>query len=140
MVDVSAKQVTVRKATARALINLSRELALIKKGDPIATSRLAGIMAAKKTSALIPLCHPLPLDYVDLNISIKQKQVRLECVVKTAARTGVEMEALVGVNVAALTFYDMIKSADKAAIIANCGLYRKSGGKSGIYVNRQLNW
>ena len=137
MVDVSAKAVTLREAVARGRIRMSA-LALrqiragnVKKGDPLQTARLAGIMAAKQTSALIPLCHPLPLSHVDVTITPRRDGYVIESRARTTAQTGVEMEALTAVAVAALTVYDMVKAIDKAMIIDDIHLAEKRGGKSG---------
>jgi len=143
MVDVGDKPVTARVAIARGRITIAREaLALVEsrtlaKGDPLQTARLAGIMAAKQTSALIPLCHPLPLSAVDVQIRPRRDGYEIEAVARTSAQTGVEMEALTAVAVAALTLYDMIKAADKTMVIGDIRLVRKSGGRSGQYVRRE---
>lgn len=142
MVDVSAKDETVRIATARGSVTMKPEtLALIRdggmdKGDVLGVARLAGIMAAKKTPDLIPLCHPLMLSKVsvDFTIDAAASRVEIEATVKLKGRTGVEMEALTAVSVAALTIYDMCKAVDKAMIIGGIHLAYKEGGKSGTYV------
>jgi cyclic pyranopterin monophosphate synthase len=140
MVDVSAKPVTDREAVAEGFITMSREaLGLIragkvKKGDPLQTARLAGIMAAKRTSDLVPLCHPLPLTHADVSLSPTRDGYRIEARVRTSAQTGVEMEALTAVSVAALTIYDMIKAVDKAMVISGIRLLAKRGGRTGTYV------
>ena len=142
MVDVGAKAVTAREAVAHGSIRMSREaLRLIrtgrvKKGDPLQTARLAGILAAKQTSALIPLCHPLPLTGVDVELTQRRRGYDIEARVRTTAQTGVEMEALMAVAVAALTVYDMVKAIDKAMIIDDIHLAEKRGGKSGEYIAR----
>ncbi len=139
MVDVGSKAVTAREAVARGSITMSREaLRLIrtgrvKKGDPLQTARLAGILAAKQTSALIPLCHPLPLTGVDVELTPRPRGYDIEARVRTTAQTGVEMEALTAVAVAALTIYDMVKAVDKAMVIGDIKLIFKSGGRSGTY-------
>jgi cyclic pyranopterin monophosphate synthase len=139
MVDVGSKPVTAREAIARGSIAMSREaLRLIrsgrvKKGDPLQTARLAGILAAKQTSALIPLCHPLPLSGVDVALTAKARGYDIEARVRTTAQTGVEMEALTAVAVAALTIYDMVKAVDKAMVIGDIRLIFKAGGRSGTY-------
>jgi cyclic pyranopterin monophosphate synthase len=139
MVDVGAKAVTAREAVARGRITMSREaLRLIrsgrvKKGDPLQTARLAGILAAKQTSALIPLCHPLPLTGVDVELTPRPRGYDIEARVRTTAQTGVEMEALTAVAVAALTIYDMVKAVDKTMVIGDIALMFKSGGRSGTY-------
>ncbi|MGL4320058.1 MAG: cyclic pyranopterin monophosphate synthase MoaC [Paracoccaceae bacterium] len=141
MVDVSGKPVTDRIAVARGAVRMAAEtLALItegraKKGDVLAVARLAGIMAAKKTADLIPLCHPLPITKVavDLTLDPTLPGVRIEATVKTSGQTGVEMEALTAVSVAALTVYDMVKAVDKAMVIEAISVILKDGGKSGRY-------
>jgi cyclic pyranopterin monophosphate synthase len=137
MVDVSAKSVTQREAEASARVILSRRVvdALPKnpKGDPLEIARLAGIMAAKRTSDLIPMCHPLPLTHVDVDVRLCENGVAISSKVRTTAATGVEMEALVAASVAALTVYDMCKALDKGIEIREVMLQRKSGGKSGDY-------
>jgi len=142
MVDVADKPVTTREAVARGTIRMSREaLRLIrrgqvKKGDPLQTARLAGILAAKQTSSLIPLCHPLPLSSVDVELTPTARGYQIEARVRTTAQTGVEMEALTAVSVAALTIYDMIKAVDKSMVIGDVKLMFKSGGRSGVYRRR----
>jgi cyclic pyranopterin phosphate synthase len=137
MVDVSAKSVTVREAVAEGRITMSAEaLAAIregtaKKGDVLATARIAGIMAAKRTSELIPLCHPLMLSKVVVNFSFEPDGIRAVATARLTGQTGVEMEALTAVSVTLLTLYDMVKSIDKTMIISNIKLLSKSGGKSG---------
>jgi cyclic pyranopterin monophosphate synthase len=139
MVDVGAKAVTAREAVAHGSITMSREAlrliraGRIKKGDPLQTARLAGILAAKQTSALIPLCHPLPLTGVDVELTARPRGYDIEARVRTTAQTGVEMEALTAVAVAALTIYDMVKAVDKTMVIGELGLIYKSGGRSGTY-------
>jgi cyclic pyranopterin monophosphate synthase len=139
MVDVSAKPVTSREAIALGSIAMSREArrliraGAVKKGDPLQAARLAGILAAKQTSALIPLCHPLPLSSVQVDLSPTTRGYDIEARVRTTAQTGVEMEALTAVAVAALTIYDMVKAVDKAMVIGNIRLMFKSGGRSGTY-------
>src|SRR5579884_1414283 len=141
MVDVSAKSATVREAEASALIVMSpkvlKALGSNPKGDPLQTARLAGIMAAKKTAELIPLCHPLPLAHVDVELQQCENGIAISSVAKTTAETGVEMEALVAASVAALTVYDMCKALDKGIEIREIVLQRKSGGKSGDYVREK---
>ncbi len=135
MVDVSAKNVTRREAEASAFVAMSAEVmkALAKnpKGDPLEVARVAGIMAAKRTPELIPMCHPLPLSAVDVEARVRQNGVAITSRVTTTAVTGVEMEALVAASVAALTVYDMCKALDKGIEIREVVLERKSGGKSG---------
>jgi cyclic pyranopterin phosphate synthase len=140
MVDVGAKPVTAREAVARGSIAMSAAaLKLIRsgtvaKGDPLQTARLAGILAAKQTSSLIPLCHPLPLTHVAVDLTPTRGGYMIEARVRTSAQTGVEMEALTAVSVAALTIYDMVKAVDKAMVIGDICLVEKKGGKSGHYV------
>jgi cyclic pyranopterin phosphate synthase len=142
MVDVGDKPITAREAVARGSIAMSRQaLRLIRtgavtKGDPLQTARLAGILAAKQTSALIPLCHPLPLSSVDVELTPTARGYDIEATARTTAQTGVEMEALTAVAVAALTVYDMVKAVDKAMVIGDIRLMRKSGGRSGAYRRR----
>ena len=142
MVDVGAKPVTTREALARGEITMSaaalRQIrgGRVGKGDPLQTARLAGIMAAKQTSALIPLCHPLPLTHVSVELTSTRRGYRIEARVRTSAQTGVEMEALTAVSVAALTIYDMVKAVDKAMVIGDICLVEKTGGRSGHYVRR----
>jgi len=142
MVDVGAKPVTSREAIARGTISMSAEaLTLIRrgevaKGDPLQAARLAGILGAKQTASLIPLCHPLPLTHVSVELTPSKNGYTIEARVRTSAQTGVEMEALTAVAVAALTIYDMVKAVDKAMIIGDIGLIEKSGGKSGHYLRR----
>jgi cyclic pyranopterin monophosphate synthase len=137
MVDVSEKTATAREAVARGHIAMSAEAlkqvrgGATKKGDPLETARLAGIMAAKQTSALIPLCHPLPISHADVRITPARGGYDIEATVRTTAPTGVEMEALTAVAVAALTVYDMVKAVDKRMTIGAIRLLRKSGGRSG---------
>lgn len=141
MVDVTTKQVTVREAIAEAYVDMAPEtLALIvngqhHKGDVFATARIAGIMAAKKTSDLIPLCHPLALTKVEVNITaeIEYNRVRIESLCKLSGKTGVEMEALTAASVAALTIYDMCKAIQKDMVISTVRLLEKTGGKSGHF-------
>ena len=141
MVDVSEKAATERMASAEAIIVLSEEAfrlvtaGEIKKGDVLATARIAGIMAAKKTSELIPLCHPLALTHVGIEFSpIEEKHgFRIVASAKTMGQTGVEMEAMTAASIAALTVYDMVKAVDKSVVIENIRLLTKSGGKSGSY-------
>lgn len=138
MVDVSAKSPTTRTAEASAFVLLKpkviRALPQNPKGDPLEVARLAGIMAAKRTSDLIPLCHPLPLSHIDVTLRLCENGVQVNSTVTTAAATGVEMEALVAATVAALTVYDMCKALDKGIEIREIVLQRKSGGKSGDYI------
>ena len=137
MVDVSGKAVTTREATAAATVRSTPEvLALLgagelPKGDALAVARVAGIMAAKKTPELIPLCHPLPISKVTVDFELGSDSVEIQATVKTRGVTGVEMEALTAASVAALSVYDMIKAVDKHAVISGIQVLAKSGGKSG---------
>jgi cyclic pyranopterin phosphate synthase len=139
MVDVTAKAVTKRTAVAAGVFVTTPEVvALIStgglpKGDALATARVAGILAAKRTSDLIPLCHHLALTSVDVEFAIGTAEVEITATVRTTDRTGVEMEALTAVSVAALTLYDMVKAVDKAARIDNVRVLRKDGGRSGTW-------
>lgn len=138
MVDVSGKSATKRQAEASAFVVLKssvlKALPRNPKGDPLEVARLAGIMAAKKTSDLIPLCHPLPLSHVDVTLRLCENGVAIASKVATTAVTGVEMEALMAASVAALTVYDMCKALDKGIAIREIVLESKSGGKSGDYI------
>ena len=141
MVDVSPKEITRRVARASGRITMKPEtVAAIRgqrtpKGDPLETARLAGIMAAKQTGNLIPLCHPLGLDRVEIDfVEVDATRVRIEATAAVQARTGVEMEAMTAVSVAALTLYDMCKSVDRGMVIERVQLLEKSGGKSGHYL------
>ncbi len=137
MVDVGAKPATAREAIARGRITIAPDaLRLVRagriaKGDPLQAARLAGIMAAKRTSELIPLCHPLPLTHVEVALRPTRSGYEIEATARTTAQTGVEMEALTAVSVAALTIYDMVKAVDRAMVIGDIRLMKKSGGKSG---------
>src|SRR5271165_1284096 len=137
MVDVSGKSATRREAEASALVVMRpavlKALKSNPKGDPLETARLAGIMAAKKTAELIPMCHPLPLSHIDVQLRQCENGIAISSKVKTTAETGVEMEALVAASVAALTVYDMCKALDKGIEIREVVLQKKSGGKSGDY-------
>jgi cyclic pyranopterin phosphate synthase len=137
MVDVSGKSATRREAEASAFVAISptvlAALPQNPKGDPLEVARIAGIMAAKRTSELIPLCHPLPLAVVDVDLRLCENGVAVTSKVATTAETGVEMEALVAVSIAALTLYDMTKAMDKSIEIREVVLERKSGGNSGEY-------
>ncbi len=145
MVDVSQKRPTLRTARAEATVRLGpRITAVLKKsgnlakGNVIETARIAGIMAAKRTAELIPLCHSLPLDVVEVQISFSGAALRIESMVRTHHVTGVEMEALTAAAVAALTIYDMCKAADKGIVIEEIQLLEKTGGKSGDWKKGQL--
>jgi cyclic pyranopterin phosphate synthase len=136
MVDVSAKAATAREAVARGRVTMSAaavravRAGTLKKGDPLQAARLAGIMAAKRTAELIPLCHPLPLSHVDVQLRPKRDGYEIDARVRTTAQTGVEMEALAAVAVAALTVYDMVKAIDKGMVIGDIRLIEKRGGKT----------
>jgi cyclic pyranopterin phosphate synthase len=140
MVDVGAKPVTERTATARArVVMLPATLALIrdggaKKGDVLGVARIAGIMAAKRTAELIPLCHPLPISAISLDLTAGDEAVEIAATVRTTGQTGVEMEALTAASIAALTVYDMCKSVDRGMRIEAVRLTHKAGGKSGEFV------
>ena len=139
MVDVGDKAETDREAVAAGEVRIAPEaLKLVRagktaKGNVAETAKLAGIMAAKKTSELIPLCHPLAIDHIDVDIKDVKNGLAIEARVRSRGRTGVEMEALTAVSVAALTIYDMVKAADKTMVIENVRLLKKLGGKSGLY-------
>jgi len=140
MVDVSAKEITARTAVAKGIITMNAQaMAAIlegtsKKGDVLGVARIAGITAAKRTSDLIPLCHPLIFDTCKIDFTINEKELQIEavCTVKLSGKTGAEMEALTGVSVALLTVYDMCKAADRGMVIGEIKLREKSGGKSGV--------
>jgi cyclic pyranopterin phosphate synthase len=140
MVDVSSKSVTTREATASGRVLVSSQVvALLRgegvpKGDALAVARLAGIMGAKRTPDLIPLCHPLAISGVVVDLAVADDAVEISATVRTTDRTGVEMEALTAVSVAALTVIDMVKAVDKAAVITDVRVEAKSGGKSGDWV------
>jgi len=142
MVDISAKPVTSREAVARCRIRIAPaalRLALsgrLPKGGVAEVARLAGILAAKRTAEAIPLCHPLPLTLVDVDVRPRRDGFEIEARVRTEARTGAEMEALHAVAVSALTVYDMVKAADKTMTITDIRLVKKTGGKSGAYIRR----
>ncbi|MFH1653090.1 MAG: cyclic pyranopterin monophosphate synthase MoaC [Pseudomonadota bacterium] len=141
MVDVQDKQNTYRIATAEGFVKLSKETLKaivdnnVKKGDVLSTAKIAGIQAVKKTAELIPLCHPLSIEHIDLNFDVLEDvdQIRITCTSKLTGKTGVEMEALTGVSVAALTIYDMCKALDRGIEIGPVRLISKEGGASGSY-------
>ena len=145
MVDVSEKEITSRVAVARGTIRMRRKtLALIleekiEKGDVFSVARVAGIMAAKKTSELIPMCHPLNITSVNIDLTPKQKPARvdIEASVRVSGKTGVEMEAMTAVAVAGLTIYDMCKAVDRAMTLGEIRLVEKSGGKSGTFIRKE---
>ena len=142
MVDVSEKPATAREAVAQGVITMQPETfnlirdQKVKKGNVLETARIAGVMAAKRTAELIPMCHPLAITHVKVDFSSQPEthSIRIEATVRVVAQTGVEMEALTAVSVAALTIYDMCKSYDRAMTISDVHLLRKSGGKSGTFV------
>ena len=139
MVDVSSKEVTQRSASAEAIVALAEPTAealfgeALPKGDALAAARLAGIMASKRTAELIPLCHPLPIDSVEVSIDRIEGGARIVAEVTTTARTGVEMEAMTAASVAALTLYDMVKGIERGVEIRSVRLLRKAGGRSGTW-------
>lgn len=145
MVDVSGKQDTSRIAIAKGKIQVSKEVIEavlnkdVQKGDVLGVAKIAGIMAVKKTSDLIPLCHPLIIQKcsIDFETDKKSNEITAICTVKVEGKTGVEMEALTGVNIALLTIYDMCKAIDKSMVMTDIHLVKKSGGKSGIFVNEK---
>ncbi len=140
MVDVSAKDTSVRLAVATGMVRTTPEvIALLltdglPKGDALATARIAGIMGAKRTPDLVPLCHPIAISGVTLDLSVLEQSIRITATVKTTDRTGVEMEALTAVAVAGLTLHDMIKAVDPAAVLDAVQVERKEGGKTGLWV------
>jgi cyclic pyranopterin phosphate synthase len=139
MVDVTGKDVTSRVATATGVMRTTAEVVELlasnglKKGDALAVARIAGIMGAKRTSDLVPLCHPLPISGVTVDFSLDGSDVAITATVRTSGQTGVEMEALTAVTVAGLTLHDMIKAVDPAAVLSEVRLERKEGGKSGVW-------
>lgn len=139
MVDVGAKQITSRRAVAEGRVTIGPAAAravrasAVAKGNVLEVARLAGIQGAKRTSDLIPLCHPLPLDAIQVEARLVRSEVRLRAEVRCEGRTGVEMEALTAVSIAALTVYDMLKAIEKGIEIGPIRLMEKSGGKSGVY-------
>jgi cyclic pyranopterin monophosphate synthase len=139
MVDVGHKAATAREAWAQGTITMSAEAlravrtGTVAKGDVLQVARLAGILAAKQTASLIPLCHPLPLSHISVELTPRHRGYRIDARVRTTAQTGVEMEALTAVSVAALTVYDMVKAVDKSMVIGDIVLVEKVGGKSGRY-------
>ncbi|MGC6517016.1 MAG: cyclic pyranopterin monophosphate synthase MoaC [Candidatus Puniceispirillaceae bacterium] len=141
MVDVGEKSATMRKAIAKGFVSMSAEtISVIKdqknaKGDVLIVAELAGIMGAKQTASLIPLCHPLGLDHVSMRLSLTDEGIAIEATCQVTGKTGVEMEAMTAVSVAALTIYDMCKATDKAMVIETIRLTYKSGGKSGIFTS-----
>jgi cyclic pyranopterin monophosphate synthase len=144
MIDISDKKITNRVAVVEARICLNAGVIKlirrkkIPKGDVLETARLAGIIAAKKTAELIPFCHPIPIEYVDIKVSLKNKEVEIKTTVRGQAKTGVEMEAFTACAIAALTVYDMCKAFDREAVIKSIMLLKKSGGKSGDFVRSSI--
>lgn len=144
MVDVGDKPTTTREAIARGSITMSTAAlaqvrsGAVKKGDPLQTARLAGIMGAKQTASLIPLCHPLNLTGIDVELVPTARGYDIEARVRTTAQTGVEMEALTAVAIAALTVYDMVKAVDKGMTIGPIRLMKKTGGKSGTFIRSRV--
>jgi cyclic pyranopterin monophosphate synthase len=140
MVDVTAKDVTKREATASCVVEMSQETRSVvsegklEKGDALEVARIAGIMAAKKTSEMIPLCHPIAIGGVEVSLEVVDRGIEVRATVRTAERTGVEMEALVAVTTAALTIYDMVKGIERGVVITDVRLEAKSGGRSGEWV------
>ena len=147
MVDVTEKKPTLRTASAQGIVRMSLETfdrifqQRVQKGNVLETARIAGIMAAKKTSELIPMCHPLNITHVAIDFfpDKTSHSIRLECTVRIIDQTGVEMEALTGVSIACLTIYDMCKSYDKAISVTNIYLLKKSGGKSGTFLRNEIS-
>lgn len=143
MVDVSGKSATTRVATASGVVHTTPEVigliasAGLPKGDALATARVAGILAAKRTSELIPLCHPIAVSGVDVDFAVAETTIEISASARTTDRTGVEMEALTAVAVSALTLYDMIKAVDPAARIDDVRLVRKEGGKTGLWTSQR---
>ena len=142
MIDISSKKVTEREAVVEGKVYLKPEvLKLIKnkkipKGDVLETAKLAGILGAKKTPQIIPLCHPISIDFVDIEFFLKTKELKIRATVKGIAKTGVEMEAFVATAICALTIYDMCKPLDKEIVISDLKLLKKTGGKSGAYIRK----
>jgi len=145
MVDVTAKSETVRVARAEALVEMSADTVRLlrerqmPKGDPLEVARIAGIQAGKKTSELIPLCHPLALTHLDVSVEVTNSGARIESNARTKAETGVEMEALTAATIAALTLYDMCKAVEKGFTLGPIRLLEKSGGKSGHWIANALS-
>ncbi|MDL1967844.1 MAG: cyclic pyranopterin monophosphate synthase MoaC [Deltaproteobacteria bacterium] len=146
MVDITNKEPTLRSAVAQGIISMETSTFemiynnTIKKGNVLETARIAGIMAAKKTSELIPMCHPINISHIDINFESDKDEssIKVKALVRLFGQTGVEMEALTAVSVAALTIYDMCKSQDKKIIISDICLLEKSGGKSGTFVRKEV--
>ena len=142
MADVSKKDVTYRVAIARGIVLMGKgtikaiKNGAVPKGDVLTTAKIAGIMAAKKTPELLPLCHPIQIENVDVEFVVKSDSIEIKSIVSASAKTGVEMEALTSVSVAALTIYDMCKPLDKNIVLSEIVLLEKRGGKSGTYIRR----
>src|SRR3989338_2115156 len=140
MIDIGNKDVTLREAVVEARVCLNASVIKlirrkkIPKGDVLETARVAGIIAAKKTAELIPFCHPIPIDYVGIKISLKNREAEIRATVRGLTKTGVEMEAFTACAIAAVTVYDMCKAFDRDAVIKSIMLLKKSGGKSGTYI------
>ena len=142
MVDIGGKEITEREATVEGLVSLNPKIILtikkrkVPKGDVLEAARFAGILAAKKTPFLIPLCHPIPIEYAEIIFSLRKSEIKITSIVRAKAKTGVEMEALTATAVAALTIYDMCKPLDKNIVISGLKLIKKTGGKSGTYIRK----
>ena len=142
MVDIGCKEITEREATVEGLVSLNPKIILtikkrkVPKGDVLEAARFAGILAAKKTPFLIPLCHPIPIEYAEIIFSLRKSEIKITSIVRAKAKTGVEMEALTAAAVAALTIYDMCKPLDKNIVISGLKLIKKTGGKSGTYIRK----
>ena len=142
MVDIGGKEITEREATVEGLVSLNPKIILtikkrkVPKGDVLEAARFAGILAAKKTPFLIPLCHPIPIEYAEIIFSLRKSEIKITSIVRAKAKTGVEMEALTAAAVAALTIYDMCKPLDKNIVISGLKLIKKTGGKSGTYIRK----
>ena len=142
MVDIGGKEITEREATVEGLVSLNPKIILtikkrkVPKGDVLEAARFAGILAAKKTPFLIPLCHPIPIEYAEIIFSLRKSEIKITSIVRAKAKTGVDMEALTATAVAALTIYDMCKPLDKNIVISGIKLIKKTGGKSGTYIRK----
>ncbi|MBI5123920.1 MAG: cyclic pyranopterin monophosphate synthase MoaC [Candidatus Omnitrophica bacterium] len=142
MVDIGDKEVTLREAVVEGVVALKPKVLLaikrneIPKGNVLEAAKLSGVFAAKKTSGLIPLCHPLPIDYANIEFSLTRDKIRIKTTVRGRTKTGVEMEAFTATAIAALTIYDMVKALDREAEVSAIRLIKKTGGKSGTYVRR----
>src|SRR3989338_5218946 len=142
MVDIGGKEITESEATVEGLVSLNPKIILtikkrkVPKGDVLEAARFAGILAAKKTPFLIPLCHPIPIEYAEIIFSLRKSEIKITSIVRAKAKTGVDMEALTATAVAALTIYDMCKPLDKNIVISGIKLIKKTGGKSGTYIRK----